>query len=131
MFTINGMLVQVWKRSWLLARTPGGEEEEFDWKNILLSSLAAPMSGTPGWQAIADTGNLFSSVPRAEGPVKRMVSAILGEDQPYDGDPVKFMRDAELLLGALSIVSDTAATLSAYSHVITDLAKLIDAQTED
>jgi hypothetical protein len=131
MFTINGMLVQVWKRSWLLARTPGGEEEEFDWKNILLSSIAAPMSGTPGWQAIADTGNLFSSVPRAEGPVKRMVSAILGEDQPYDGDPVKMMRDAELLLGALSLVSDTAATLSAYSHVFTDLAKLIDAQTED
>jgi hypothetical protein len=131
MFTINGLLVQVWKRSWLLARTPGGDEEEFDWKNILLSSLAAPMSGTPGWQAIADTGNLFSSVPRAEGPVKRMVSAILGEDQPYDGDPVKFMRDAELLLGALSLVSDTATTLSAYSHVFTDLAKLIDAQIQD
>ena len=131
MFTINGLLVQMWKRSWLLARTPGGDDEDFEWKDILLSSLAAPMSGTPGWQAIADTGNLFSSVPRAEGPVKRMVSAILGEDQPYDGDPVQFMRDAELLLGALSLVSDTATTLSAYSHVFVDLAKLIDAQTED
>jgi hypothetical protein len=130
-FMINGLLVQMWKRSWLLARTPGGDDEDFDWKGIVLSSLASPLTGAPGWQVLTDTGNMLSAGMRSEGAVKRMVATITGEDQPYDGDPVKFMKDAELILGALSLFSDTAATLSGYSHVVTDLAKLIDAQTED
>lgn len=129
-FTINGLLVQLWKNGWMLARTQG-DDEPFDWKKILLGTLASPVSGAPGWQAIADTGNMLSAGARSGGAIKRMVSAILGQDEPYDGDPVKFMRDAELILSALSLVSDTATTLSAYSHIATDLAKLIDAQTQD
>jgi hypothetical protein len=130
-FMINGLLVQMWKRSWLLARTPGGDDEDYDWKGIVLSSLASPLTGAPGWQVVTDTGNMLSAGMRSEGAINRMVATIAGEDQPYDGDPVKFMKDAELILGALSLFSDTAATLSGYSHIATDLAKLIDAQTED
>jgi len=129
-FTINGLLVQLWKNGWVLARTPG-DDEPMDWRRIILGTLSSPVSGAPGWQAIADTGNMLSGVSRSEGAVKRMVSAILGQDEPYDGDPVQMMKDAELLLSALAIFSDTATTLSAYSHIAADAVKFIDAQTQD
>jgi hypothetical protein len=80
---------------------------------------------------LTDTGNMLSAGMRSEGAINRMVATIAGEDQPYDGDPVKFMKDAELILGAMSLFSDTAATISGYSHIATDLAKLFDAQTQD
>jgi hypothetical protein len=57
--------------------------------------------------------------------------ALLTDESAYDGDPVKMMRDADLLISAMSLFSDSAAVMSSYSHVFTDLAKLIDAQTED
>jgi hypothetical protein len=135
LFFVNGMFVQLIKRGWLLARTPADDRPELDLQEMMLmmaaESLMSPLSGAPGFQFLTEGGSLFSLLPRAGGAFGRVSKALLTDESVYDGDPVKMMRDADLLISAMSLFSDSAAVMSSYSHVVTDLAKLIDAQTED
>ena len=135
LFFVNGMFVQAIKRGWLLARTPEDDRPEIDIGEMMLmmaaESLVSPLSGAPGFQFLTEGGSLLSAFPRAAGALKRVSKALLTDESVYDGDPVKMMRDADLLISAMSLFSDSAAVMSSYSHVVTDLAKLIDAQTED
>jgi hypothetical protein len=135
LFLVNGMFVQAIKKGWLLARTPADDRPEIDIGEMMLrmaaESLASPLTGAPGFQFLTEGGSLLSALPRAGGAFGRVSKALLTDESVYDGDPVKMMRDADLLISAMSLFSDSAAVMSSYSHVFTDLAKLIDAQTQD
>jgi hypothetical protein len=135
LFFVNGMFVQAIKKGWLLARTPADDRPEIDIGEMMLmmaaESLASPLTGAPGFQFLTEGGSLLSALPRAGGAFKRVSETLLTDEDAYEGDPVKMMRDADLLISAMALFSDSAAVMSSYSHVFTDLAKLIDAQIQD
>jgi hypothetical protein len=135
LFFVNGMFVQAIKKGWLLARTPADDRPEIDLSEMLLmmaaESLASPLTGAPGFQFLTEGGSILSAFPRAIGAFKRVSETLLTDEDAYEGDPVKMMRDADLLISAMALFSDSAAVMSSYSHVFTDLAKLIDAQIQD
>jgi hypothetical protein len=127
-FGINGAMVHLMKTGLGVVKGDKEEEDIWDWKNLLMSSITAPLTGFPGMSSLMDTGSLLSAPGRASGAKGRTFDALTGEEDW--GDPTEVMRDFELMLTAAALVSDTAATMAAWSHFVVDSAKIIDTTGE-
>ena len=119
-FGVNGLGVHGLKLLAGTARGTADEDDWSDWKAWAVAMVSAPVAGFPGAQALMETGSLLSGPARATGAMQRMAEGESFEDVPT------FIRDMELLLTALALVSDTAASAAAFSHLASDAAKVID-----
>jgi hypothetical protein len=121
-FIVNGLGVQVIKNLW---RDAKGDDDEKKWapERLAMQTLAGPIYGTPGFNALAEaTGNIFSSANKAaQAAANRQVKEIIAGNYEFT---VEDMKDVEAILQGIAPFSDTATAISAASHLVNDLAQL-------
>ena len=140
MFLINGALGTLMRTAWRDMKD-GEDDEVFDeryWdpKRLMLATLTEPLGGMPfvgdaiesGIYATAGEwspeGNMLSSIPQA-------MEATWNLKDFGERDAMKNLKEVEKILGGLALANDTLSAASSVSHLVTDIAKLIEAALED
>ncbi|MGB0257463.1 MAG: hypothetical protein ACPGES_02310 [Coraliomargarita sp.] len=140
MFLINGALGTLMRTAWRDMKD-GEDDEVFDeryWdpKRLMLATLTEPLGGMPfvgdaiesGIYATAGEwspeGNMLSSIPQA-------MEATWNLKDFGERDAMKNLKEVEKILGGLALSNDTLSAASSVSHLVTDIAKLIEAALED
>lgn len=116
-FIVGGLATQVLKNLWKDAK---GDDDEEKWsaKRLTIATLAGPLSGIPGFDAMMGQDNLFGRASRAGPSLKDLATF----DEP---DAAHAWKDAQSMLWAAGLFSDTAASVSALGNAGEDSAKLL------
>ena len=104
------------------------DERNWGMKRLFLSSLTTPFQGIPiigdSFQAAVygvagewlPKGNLFDAIPKAAKRIGHVPEWFTGEREMIDA-----VKDAEAILTAMGVASDTLAGAASLSHLVRDI----------